>query len=124
MIMVIAVKDLFQPKTQKNLLGHKDEVILERTGPRRIENTRLKDEIPPPIGFVALVFTDIHNSTSLWENNSGMARAMKLYNSLLRRQLRKVRGYEVKTEGNAFVSSFPSVGDALLWCLNVQVQLL
>ncbi|KAG8920525.1 cysteinyl-tRNA synthetase, partial [Tulasnella sp. 408] len=35
MIMVIAVKDLFQPKTQKNPSGHKDEVILERTAPRR-----------------------------------------------------------------------------------------
>ncbi|KAG8928661.1 cysteinyl-tRNA synthetase, partial [Tulasnella sp. 417] len=131
MIMVIAVKDLFEAKSQKDLPNFKDEVILKRTGPRRVEHTvgdrtlaRLRDEIPPPIGFVALVFTGIPNSTSLWEKNPGMRTAIRIHNSLLRRQLREVGGYEVKTEGDAFFNSFPSVEAALLWCINVQVQLM
>ncbi|KAG8927072.1 cysteinyl-tRNA synthetase [Tulasnella sp. 417] len=131
MIMVISVKDIFQPKPYKNLLGHKDEVILERTRRRRAERAiegcppaRLKDEIPPPIGLVALVFTGIPNSTMLWEKNPGMPTAIRIHNSLLRRQLRVVGGYEVKTEGDTFFNSFPSIEAALLWCFNVQVQLM
>ena len=85
---------------------------------------RLEREVAPPIGQIALVFTDIKNSTSLWETNGGMQSAMRLHNTLLRRQLRTVGGYEVKTEGDAFMCSFPSVSAALLWCFNVQLQLL
>ena len=85
---------------------------------------RLDREVLPPIGQVALVFTDIKHSTLLWESNPGMQSAMRLHNHLLRRQLRAIGGYEVKTEGDAFMVTFQSLAAALLWCFTVQLRLL
>jgi adenylate cyclase len=86
---------------------------------------RLEAEIEPPVGEVALVFTDIKSSTLLWDANPvAMRSAIKIHNDKMRRQLRIVGGYEVKTEGDAFMVSFPSPTSALLWCFYVQQQLL
>ncbi|KAI0461261.1 hypothetical protein LJB42_000927 [Komagataella kurtzmanii] len=86
---------------------------------------KLEDEIYPPVGNVAMVFTDIKNSTKLWETNPiSMRTAIKLHNSIMRRQLKIVGGYEVKTEGDAFMVAFPTPTSALLWCFSVQKQLL
>lgn len=85
---------------------------------------RLQQEIEPPTGTVALVFTDIVNSTVLWETNPGMPTAIKMHHNLFRRQLRLDGGYEVKTEGDAFMVSFQSVTAALLWAFNCQIGLL
>lgn len=86
---------------------------------------RLEEEIEPPEGELALVFTDIKNSTLLWDTYPvAMRSAIKIHNKVMRRQLRIVGGYEVKTEGDSFMVSFPSPTSALLWCLNVQQQLL
>lgn len=85
----------------------------------------LDNEIEPPVGDLALVFTDIKNSTLLWETYPvAMRSAIKLHNTIMRRQLRIVGGYEVKTEGDSFMVTFPSPTSALLWCFNVQSQLL
>ncbi|KAL7663108.1 Adenylate cyclase [[Candida] zeylanoides] len=86
---------------------------------------RLEEEIDPPVGELALVFTDIKNSTLLWDAYPvAMRSAIKIHNAIMRRQLRIVGGYEVKTEGDAFMVSFPSPSSALLWCFNVQQQLI
>lgn len=86
---------------------------------------RLEAEIPAPTGNVSIVFTDIKNSTTLWEMYpSAMRSAIKLHNEAMRRQLRRIGGYEVKTEGDAFMVSFPTATSALLWCFAVQLQLL
>lgn len=86
---------------------------------------RLEAEIPAPTGNVSIVFTDIKNSTTLWEMYpSAMRSAIKLHNEVMRRQLRRIGGYEVKTEGDAFMVSFPTATSALLWCFAVQTQLL
>lgn len=86
---------------------------------------RLKPEIEPPTGEVAMVFTDIKNSTSLWENFPlAMRSAIRTHNEIMRRQLHIVGGYEVKTEGDAFMVSFPTITSGLIWCFNVQQQLL
>ena len=86
---------------------------------------KLDDEIEPPIGDLAMVFTDIKNSTLLWDNYpAAMRSAIKVHNSIMRRQLRIIGGYEVKTEGDAFIVSFPTPTAALLWCYIVQTQLL
>ena len=86
---------------------------------------RLNAEIPAPTGNVAIVFTDIKNSTALWEMNpNAMRSAIQLHNMTMRRQLRLIGGYEVKTEGDAFMVSFPTATSALLWSFAVQMELL
>lgn len=86
---------------------------------------RLGGEVDPPIGDLAMVFTDIKNSTLLWETAPiAMRSAIKVHNSIMRRQLRIIGGYEVKTEGDAFMVSFPTPTSALLWCFSVQSLLL
>ncbi|KDQ21323.1 hypothetical protein BOTBODRAFT_199137 [Botryobasidium botryosum FD-172 SS1] len=128
MIMVIAVGDLFPTKNRPTTAADR-ETFFEKRAPRRerVFKTKLDIlgmEVPPPTGHLALVFTDIRNSTTLWEKNLGMPVAMRVHNALLRRQLRIIGGYEVKTEGDAFMVSFSTVSAALLWCFTVQLELL
>ncbi|OTB05955.1 hypothetical protein M426DRAFT_121713 [Hypoxylon sp. CI-4A] len=86
---------------------------------------RLEAEVPAPTDKPSIVFTDIKNSTNLWETYpSAMRSAIKVHNEVMRRQLRRIGGYEVKTEGDAFMVSFPTATSALLWCFAVQTHLL
>ncbi|ETN39117.1 uncharacterized protein HMPREF1541_05339 [Cyphellophora europaea CBS 101466] len=83
------------------------------------------EEPEAPIGDVAICFTDIKNSTALWEILPvPMRSAIMMHNELMRRQLRIIGGYEVKTEGDAFMVAFPTVTSALLWCFSCQSHLL
>ncbi|GAA5935233.1 uncharacterized protein JCM15063_000976 [Sporobolomyces koalae] len=144
MVMVLAVGHLFKDKKKAGYFSkhrgatgpgeeegfygtHKAGVArrgerAEGAGERYLN--LLDREVAPPVGMVALVFTDIRNSTALWESNPGMQTAIRMHNQLLRRQLRAIGGYEVKTEGDAFMVSFPTVTSALLWCLTTQLELL
>ena len=131
MIMVISLAGLFSPRGQEkdNSLqdaelfppprrSRKDEVGDNETG-------RLDPEIPPPVGQVVLAFTDIVNSTHLWDvNETAMRTAVTMHHQLLRRHVRICGGYEVKTEGDAFMVAFTAVSAALLWCSSVQMLLL
>jgi adenylate cyclase len=140
MVMVIGINDLQKrqrlqhrtPSMSVSPSGNVDELYqISRRG-RRDKNaaldsklSRLNEEIDPPTGQVTLVFTDIKNSTLLWETYpNAMRSAIKMHNDLMRRQLRMIGGYEVKTEGDAFMVSFPTVTSALLWCFTIQIQLL
>jgi len=72
-----------------------------------------------------MVFTDIVSSTAMWEMFPiAMRAAITLHNKLMRRHLRIIGGYEVKTEGDAFIVAFPTATSALLWCFTCQSQLL
>ena len=78
-----------------------------------------------PTGTVAMVFTDVQGSTSLWERDrSAMQRSLALHNACFRALLADLGGYEVKTEGDAFMVAFPDVVSAATWCLTVQATLL
>lgn len=86
---------------------------------------RLDQEVDAPTGEVSLVFTDIKNSTILWETYPvAMQSGIKMHNEVMRRHLRIIGGYEVKTEGDAFMVAFPTVTSALLWAFTIQSQLL
>ncbi|KAI1333241.1 protein phosphatase 2C [Xylariaceae sp. FL0255] len=86
---------------------------------------RLEAEVPAPVDKPSICFTDIKNSTNLWEMYPEAMRAsIRLHNEVMRRQLRRIGGYEVKTEGDAFMVSFPTATSALLWCFSVQMALL
>ncbi|KAG1783634.1 nucleotide cyclase [Suillus placidus] len=85
---------------------------------------RLEREVPPPTGNVCLVFTDIRNSTQLWDQNSAMSTAIHLHNNLLLQHLLYCGGYVVKTEGDSFMCAFPTALAAVWWSVTAQLQLL
>jgi adenylate cyclase len=108
-------EQFFLSKRPKRNKGGPDDSVLRR----------LDQEVEAPTGDVSMVFTDIKSSTHLWETYPmSMRSAIKQHNALMRRQLRIIGGYEVKTEGDAFMVSFPTATSALLWCFTVQSQLL
>ncbi|KAG1744953.1 nucleotide cyclase [Suillus paluster] len=84
----------------------------------------LHRETAPPTGHLCLVFTDIRNSTELWEKNPAMRTAIHVHNDLLLRHLIHCGGYLVKTEGDAFMCTFPTTLAAVWWCLSAQIVLL
>ena len=86
---------------------------------------RLDKEVDAPYGDLSLVFTDIKSSTALWDAYPvAMRSCIKIHNDLLRRHLRIIGGYEVKTEGDAFMVAFPTATSALCWAFAVQQALL
>lgn len=116
MVMILSLSELFgppaggRPGLGQAGLSDSDAMRRKRYGeslgmslPADRTLARLEREVAPPIGQLALVFTDIQNSTRLWETNSGMHTAMRLHNILLRRQLRVVAGFESKVEGDGMM---------------------
>lgn len=142
MVMIIGVSDL-KKRERNRYRGQslsmgpsnlQDEQIFPmkrgkrpRDGDRPDDSTlqRLDPEVEAPTGEVAIIFTDIKNSTLLWESYpQAMRSSIKIHNEVMRRQLRIIGGYEVKTEGDAFMVSFPTATSALLWSFSVQSHLL
>ncbi|KAJ1906083.1 cysteinyl-tRNA synthetase, partial [Coemansia sp. IMI 209127] len=115
--------DEFSPMSSNRTRRQRDRDVGNRLGDSTL--ARLEREVPPPVGEVALVFTDVKNSTIQWESNPvAMRSAIKVHNGIMRRMLRSIGGYEVKTEGDAFMVSFPTVASALHWSLAVQMTFL
>ncbi|CEP62743.1 adenylate cyclase LALA0_S06e02784g [Lachancea lanzarotensis] len=111
--------------SQNNFTLNRNDLISRRSTFEDSTLRRLSPEIAPPTGNLAMVFTDIKNSTFLWELfPNAMRSAIKTHNDVMRRNLRIFGGYEVKTEGDAFMVAFPTPISALVWCLSVQLKLL
>jgi adenylate cyclase len=141
MVMMIGVSDLkkraqIRPHRVQSLSFNPSAIAEEgytapskrKKGKDNVEDSnlrRLQAEVQAPVGDVSIVFTDIKSSTLMWETYpNAMRSAIKLHNEVMRRQLRIIGGYEVKTEGDAFMVSFPTATSALLWTFAVQQQLL
>jgi predicted ATPase/class 3 adenylate cyclase len=78
-----------------------------------------------PTGEVTLVFTDIQGSSALWESAPALMRtALDLHDGLMRAALARHGGYEVKTQGDAFMVAFRDPKTAVAWALDVQQRLL
>ncbi|KAJ3318434.1 cysteinyl-tRNA synthetase [Blyttiomyces sp. JEL0837] len=135
-VMVLGLRDLAKkstwwgrasndPFSEQNMQVAKKAIDrLKKIG--KLEETKMSPmkEMKPPTGQVVLVFTDIRNSTVLWENYPvDMRNAIKLHNVMMRKRLKDCGGYEVKTEGDAFMVSFQDVLHAIEWCLTVQLEL-
>jgi len=89
------------------------------------EAMSIPPSIEPPTGQLALVFTDIKNSTALWETNPiDMRNSIKLHSMRMRSLLKQYGGYEVKTEGDSFMVSFADLMSAINWCIDVQNELI
>ncbi|KAI9470923.1 MAG: hypothetical protein EXX96DRAFT_643928 [Benjaminiella poitrasii] len=124
---------LGQPRSTSDGLLSDDGLLMKSSNKRRGKEeipgdstlARLEREVAPPVSQLALVFTDIKSSTQFWETQPENMRAgIKIHDAIMRRTLRSVGGYEVKTEGDAFMVCFKNITAALLWCFTVQLQLL
>ncbi|PYH77694.1 adenylate cyclase AcyA [Aspergillus uvarum CBS 121591] len=137
MVMILGVSDLkkrekIRLRPSLSMVGPPEDQIIPSTKrtkkPRDTPgDSRLArfDYVDAPVGELAIIFTDIKKSTSLWETcPDAMRSAIQIHNDILRRQLGIIGGYEVKTEGDAFMVAFSTTTAALLWCFNCQTQLL
>ena len=74
-----------------------------------------------PTGIVALVFTDVEGSSVLWERlDAAFKPCLDVHDGVLRGCITAHGGYEVKTEGDAFMVAFSSAADALAFCVSAQ----
>jgi adenylate cyclase len=77
-----------------------------------------------PTGPITCVFTDITDSTSIWEAyTKEMWEALRTHNKLMREELLRCKGYEVKTTGDGFYAAFSNAESALRFCFHTQVIL-
>ena len=75
----------------------------------------------PPTGTVTFLFTDIEDSTRLWEQNpKAMQEALARHDEILRRVTEEQEGYVFKTVGDAFCCAFATAPDALEAALDAQ----
>jgi class 3 adenylate cyclase len=96
-------------------------VILYRN--HRAIKERLMDGAP--VGDVFLVFTDIQSSTELWDTMEEVFRAcLQMHDAKQRELIGRCAGYEVKTEGDAFLVSFHSAEDAVHFALLLQLEMM
>src|SRR5262249_36824286 len=109
MVLVLGVQNLSEDRVERLRSMKRSSTAAEWLAKkwRRDKNelpgdstlARLEREVEPPVGQVALVFTDIKNSTFLWEAiPNAMQSAIRIHNGIMRRLLRTIGGYEVKTE--------------------------
>eukprot|EP00672_Neobodo_designis_P026130 CAMPEP_0174830364 /NCGR_PEP_ID=MMETSP1114-20130205/2475_1 /TAXON_ID=312471 /ORGANISM="Neobodo designis, Strain CCAP 1951/1" /LENGTH=906 /DNA_ID=CAMNT_0016064159 /DNA_START=289 /DNA_END=3009 /DNA_ORIENTATION=+ len=71
-----------------------------------------------------IVFTDIQSSTALWANAPvETSEAIELHHTIVRAQIAKYKGYEVKTIGDAFMVAFIDPENAMDFALAVQLAL-
>lgn len=74
-----------------------------------------------PSGTVALLFTDIEGSSTLWDNHrSAMASALVAHNHILREAITASGGVIVKDKGDGFFAAFSSADQAVAAALAAQ----
>jgi predicted ATPase/class 3 adenylate cyclase len=84
----------------------------------------MSDTQNAPTGTLTLVFTDIQGSTALWEHfGDDFNEVLALHNQVFREAILCHGGYEVKTEGDAFMVAFPNAHSALDFCMDLQTRL-
>ncbi|MDX1935137.1 MAG: adenylate/guanylate cyclase domain-containing protein [Capsulimonadales bacterium] len=81
--------------------------------------------VPPPTGVVTHVFTDMVGSSALSETYGDAFESVRLEHfRLLRADLRRFGGYEVKTTGDGIHLTFAGAADAVRWAVATQQALL
>lgn len=72
-----------------------------------------------------IIFTDIVNSTKLWAaDHIKMREVSRIHNEAVRQLLRELGGYEVKTEGDAFMAAFYDDSNAVKFGTVLHLRLL
>jgi class 3 adenylate cyclase/tetratricopeptide (TPR) repeat protein len=75
-----------------------------------------------PDGTVAILFSDIEDSTVLTEKlgDEQWLRVLREHNAIFREQISRHEGYEVKSQGDGFMLAFPDPCEALECAIEVQ----
>jgi class 3 adenylate cyclase len=75
-----------------------------------------------PDGTVAILFSDIEDSTIITERlgDQRWLEVLREHNSIFREQLERHEGYEVKSQGDGFMLAFPDPCEALECAVDVQ----
>src|SRR5712692_4764472 len=74
-----------------------------------------------PTGTVTFLFTDIEDSTRLWQQQpEAMKIALERHNLILRQTIESHSGYVFQVIGDAFCAAFATATDALKAALEVQ----
>ena len=77
-----------------------------------------------PTETVTLMFTDIEKHTKMWEQiGDDFMHILEEHNTILRSAADKHNGYEVKTEGDAFMLAFAKASDSVLCAVEAQLAL-
>jgi DNA-binding NarL/FixJ family response regulator/class 3 adenylate cyclase len=77
-----------------------------------------------PSGTVTFLFTDIEDSTKLWEQHpQEMLVAHARHNHILREAIGSNNGYVFQVIGDAFCAAFHTAGDAIRAAVKCQIQL-
>ena len=85
---------------------------------------RKAKNVSAPQGDVTIIFTDVQGSTSLWEAcPTDMKQAQDIHDVIMRQCYANHNGYEITTEGDAFVLAFHHPVDALAFALEAQLKL-
>eukprot|EP00667_Euglena_gracilis_P009984 EG_transcript_10163 len=78
-----------------------------------------------PGGVIAVMFTDLHITTALWDRYpEAMSWTLNQYSRIIRSLLAEFGGYEVKTIGDAFMVVFQEPSQALQCAIRIQEDLL
>lgn len=94
------------------------EAVTEAVGLERVD---LQARIAPD-GTVTLLFTDIEDSTPLAEQLGDLRwlALLREHNAIVREQIARFGGFEVKTIGDAFMVAFGSARRGILCALGIQ----
>ncbi|KAG2383389.1 hypothetical protein C9374_004060 [Naegleria lovaniensis] len=84
------------------------------------EENRMAPKNPP----ICIVFTHIQNASLLWTLASDMMKkVMSIHNRVVRMNIKKHKGYEVKTHLDCFMIAFQCPVDAVACCMAIQREL-
>ena len=78
-----------------------------------------------PDGRVAILFSDIENSTLMTERlgDARWIEVLRAHNTIFRERISAHRGFEVKNQGDGFMLAFPDVPSALAAAAEIQADL-
>jgi serine/threonine protein kinase/DNA-binding NarL/FixJ family response regulator/class 3 adenylate cyclase len=94
---------------------------LDAPGPSVDESDSPKQEPNQPIGTVTFLFSDIEDSTSVWERHPvQMQAALARYKGILSSNIKDNGGYIFKTVGEAYCVAFTAARQALAATLAIQ----
>ncbi len=106
---------MYSPGTELNVQGWEAG---SADWPSVFEKMKVMPQPQLPTGTLTFLFTDIANSTRLWEEYpDSMKSALARHDLLLRQAIETNGGYVFKTVGDAFCSGFPSAEQAILAAL-------